>query len=311
MKWKGFVAGLLRFSRKDRLGVLTLLVLILLVYALPYLMPSRTEPPLVLDDSLQILMDALRPAQTAGYANESRHETDVDDGFAAREDDFSKGPLFAFDPNTIDADGWRKLGLRAKTIRTILNFRSKGGKFYKPQDLQKIWGLPPGFYERVEGYIRITKKESTFAERPAFSQKLELARKASQPLDINTADTSAWIALPGIGPKLAGRIVNFRNKLGGFTSVEQVGTTYGLPDSTFQKIKPLLRATGNVVSRININTATKEQLSAHPYINWKLANIIITFREQHGAYQDIEDLKKITVLDDTTFEKLKPYLRVQ
>ena len=60
-------------------------------------------------------------------------------------------------------------------------------------------------------------------------------------IDVNTADTSAFISLPGIGSKLAARIVTFREKLGGFYSVEQIGETYGLPDSTFQKIKQWLK----------------------------------------------------------------------
>ena len=61
-------------------------------------------------------------------------------------------------------------------------------------------------------------------------------------VNINTADTSAFIALPGIGNKLALRIVNFRDKLGGFYSIDQIGETYGLPDSVFRKIKPILKA---------------------------------------------------------------------
>ena len=117
--------------------------------------------------------------------------------------------------------------------------------------------------------------------------------------------------MPGIGAKLAGRIVNFRTKLGGFYSVEQVGTTYGIPDSTFQKIKPLLRRSETPIIKININAATKEELSKHPYINWKLANAVVAYREQHGPYQAVADLKKIMILDEALFEQLKPYVSVQ
>ena len=60
-------------------------------------------------------------------------------------------------------------------------------------------------------------------------------------IDVNTADTTAFISLPGIGSKLAARIITFREKLSGFYSVEQIGETYGLPDSTFQKIKQYLK----------------------------------------------------------------------
>ena len=113
--------------------------------------------------------------------------------------------------------------------------------------------------------------------------------------------------MPGIGSKLAARIVNFRDKLGGFYSVSQVGETYGLPDSTFQKIKGSLQL-GGTVKRLDVNSATKEQLKTHPYIKWNLANAIVEYRNQHGAFKSLDELKNITIIDDTTFEKIVHYL---
>jgi DNA uptake protein ComE-like DNA-binding protein len=73
-------------------------------------------------------------------------------------------------------------------------------------------------------------------------------------IDINSADTTSFIALPGIGSKLAARIINFRDKLGGFYSVAQVGETFGLPDSTFQKIKQYLKLENTVLPEKLIST---------------------------------------------------------
>ena len=103
-------------------------------------------------------------------------------------------------------------------------------------------------------------------------------------IDINTADTSAFISLPGIGSKLAARIVNFRDKLGGFYSIDQVGETFGLPDSTFQKIKQYLKLENTSIKKININTATVDELKAHPYIKYSVANPIIAYRNEHGPF---------------------------
>ena len=66
-----------------------------------------------------------------------------------------------------------------------------------------------------------------------------------QPLNVNTATEEEWKALPGIGDVLSKRIVKFRTKLKGFISVQQVGQTYGLADSVFQKILPYLRLENN------------------------------------------------------------------
>ena len=126
-------------------------------------------------------------------------------------------------------------------------------------------------------------------------------------IDINEADTAAFIALPGIGPKLASRIVNFRDKLGGFYAVDQVKETYGLPDSTFQKIRPYLQLNG-APKKLNVNTATKDELNAHPYIRWNLANAIVEYRNRHGNFKSLEELKNIAVMEEAVFDRIVPYL---
>lgn len=125
-------------------------------------------------------------------------------------------------------------------------------------------------------------------------------------IDINKADTTVFIALPGIGSKLAARIVQYRSRLRGFRSVEQLAEVYGLADSTFQKIKPWLVVTEAGIGKIDLNTATIEELRM-PYISYNLANIIVQYRSQHGLYKKVEDLKKIMLIDEATFAKIAPY----
>jgi DNA uptake protein ComE-like DNA-binding protein len=71
------------------------------------------------------------------------------------ENNIIKGELFYIDPNTITGSQWKILELRDKTIKTIENYRSKGGHFYKPGDLQRIYGLHDDEYERLRPYIKI------------------------------------------------------------------------------------------------------------------------------------------------------------
>ncbi len=130
-------------------------------------------------------------------------------------------------------------------------------------------------------------------------------------IDINLADTSAWIALPGIGSKLASRIVNFREKLGGFYAINQVAETFGLADSTFQKIRSWLKLDQPQLRKININTATLEELKAHPYIRFTLARPIVAYRSEHGPFNRLEDLKKIAAVTEDAFQKMFPYLTTQ
>ena len=304
MNWGQFVEGYLRFSKKDRIGIFTILIIMLIIYVLPRFFAKDEPISLVEDKELDAIIDTLNIKQTAKYEKDDnetgfQYETSI-------KSDFLKGELFQFDPNTISPEGWRKLGLNEKTIATISNYRNKGGKFYNSEDLKKIWGLPKGFYDRVENYITISTVSND--EKVKFSSdKYVPKERKSWNIEINTADTSALIELPGIGSKLAVRIINFRDKLGGFYSIEQIRETYGLADSTFEKIKPYMHV--NVpAKKINVNAATKDELKQHPYIKWNLANAIVEYRTQHGNYKSLEDLKNILIVDEATLTKLSNYL---
>ncbi|RYY90131.1 MAG: hypothetical protein EOO15_03775, partial [Chitinophagaceae bacterium] len=132
-------------------------------------------------------------------------------------------------------------------------------------------------------------------------------------LSVNEADSTAWESLPGIGAKLAGRIVRYRERLGGFSSVDQVGEVWGLPDSSFRKIRTQLQfnSSGRSIRKLNLNTATKDELKNHPYIRWNLANVLVEYRQRHGALRSLDDLKKVLILPDSVFKKLLPYVSIE
>ena len=117
--------------------------------------------------------------------------------------------------------------------------------------------------------------------------------------------------MPGIGSKLAQRIIAFRNKLGGFYSIDQVGETYLLPDSTFQKIKPKLILGSNNFKQININIASIDEMKMHPYLRYNLANAIFQYRQQHGNFNSVEEIKKIMLVTETAYIKISPYLIIK
>jgi competence ComEA-like helix-hairpin-helix protein len=303
MKLKEFSTAYLGYTKKERIGVLCIVLFILFIILLPLLNKEQTIE-IRNDETLLTAIDSIDKKQTHQYK-----EDDNETAYQYQKtvtNNFSRGKLFTFDPNTLSAEGWKKLGLKERTIQTIENYRIKGGKFYKAEDVKKIWGLPDGFYEYVKDFITITAitklKEQNFTA-PASAKP----EKKAWNIEINNADTTALIQLPGIGSKLAIRIINFREKLGGFYSIEQIKETYGLADSTFQKIKSYLHVTGEV-KKINVNAVTKDELKTHPYFKWNLANAIVEYRNQHGNFKSLEELKNIAAIKDETFIKLSPYL---
>jgi len=212
---------------------------------------------------------------------------------------------FNFDPNSADEATLQKLGIPEKAVRAMLNYRAKGGRFRKKEDLAKIYSLPEADYQRLESYIQIdpgqTADKSKFGAAPAPAT-------ATISIDINKASAEEWQRLRGIGEKTAGRIVAYREKLGGFAAVEQVGETFGLPDSTFQHIKPQL-SFSPIFKPLAVNAAGIDELDAHPYLSRKEATAIAAYRANHGDYKNFEDVKKVKALSSKTLEKIKPYLQ--
>lgn len=330
--WKRVVKDYLTFSRRERNGLLILIAIGVLIYFLPEIFKPK-QPALNKDDFAKDIVRLRVSIDTASGYNKYRNHDEGNDYFQPKHyNDYSnnvKGELFAFDPNTIDAAGWKRLGLRDKTISTIRKFTSKGFKFRKPEDIKRVYGLKPDEADRLIPFIHIAGSDgshssfapntytsnNTYASDKTYPSNPNYPTKSTAPykptiIDINDADTSAFISLPGIGSKLAFRIVNFRDKLGGFYSVNQVAETYGVPDSTFQKIKPRLQCNHPEVKKININSADINELKSHPYIRYNIGNAIINFRNQHGSFKSVDDLRQINIITDDVFTKITPYLSI-
>ncbi len=320
MKEKEFLYGFLHFSRRERIGILCLVALIVFIYLLPVFFTMRAKDWFIPADTgwvASVRALEIKDANAPAFAKEDGPKTAMGGRFSRKVDERTR-ELSYFDPNTVTAAGWKKLGLRDKTIRTIRHYIDKGGRFREARDLQKIYGLFPDEYARLAPYVKISagaEIRQTIGNETGFQKQEE---RRAQPftrsydrIDINRADTTAFISLPGIGSKLASRIVSFRDKLGGFYSVLQVAETYGLPDSTFQKIKRYLTLENATVRKIDINTATADELRSHPYFRRELAVPIIAYRNEHGPFARLEDIRNVQAVTEEVYSRIVHYLRLE
>lgn len=215
---------------------------------------------------------------------------------------------FNFNPNELNEEGFVKLGLRPRLAKTILNYRNKGGKFYRKEDFKKIWGLHNKEYEQLAPYISIPKK--SFVGNTRSYEKQE---ERNLNIEINNATSNDLIQLNGIAEKLASNIIKYRKMLGGFHTVNQIKEVYGIRPETFHQIKRHLVCNPSSIKKININEATLNEMKAHPYLrkgDWALK--ITRFRKsQDYEIKMFEDLKQIDGMTDDVYNKLVPYLRLQ
>ncbi|MCO6485406.1 MAG: helix-hairpin-helix domain-containing protein [Saprospiraceae bacterium] len=203
-------------------------------------------------------------------------------------------PPVPFDPNVADMASLRRAGMPERVARTILRYREKGGRFYRKEDLKKIYTMTDSLYAAIEPYLVV---ESTVR----LHEEKRYAR-----IDVNQADAETCKLLPGIGSGYAARICRFRDVLGGFLSVSQVAETRGLPDSVYRRIEPLLDISP-VLRKLPVNRLSADSLALHPYISAKQARLLVRYRTHHGPYHSTEDVEKCKSFTREELEKVSPY----
>lgn len=292
------------FNRIEQRGLIAFTVIIIAVLFIPYFI-KLSKPAKNIKYAIVYYEEPIKTESKRSQPVEMYVETGYSNSDRFRKTEVS---YFNFNPNNLDRESWQKLGFSDRQIDVIKNYEAKGGKFYKKEDLAKIYVVSDQHYKRLEPYItiaidpiemRTNKQELLVHEMPIDDIYI----------DINTADTSQWKLLKGIGSVFANRIVKYRDLVGGFYSREQLKEVYGLPIETFDNIKEKLYVDSSfVVQKININTCSFSTLASHVYINNKQANTIINYRNQHGPYVDVKSLFAIKSFDSIFLRKIEPYL---
>ncbi len=293
------------FSQRETSGFLILLVLMAIFLVLPFLIRPAYEPynsarDQQILDSLALILDDREETRRSSFSSKS---TTV--------------ALRPFNPNALTEQEWIAFGMKPWLAKRILNYRNKVGDFKTKADVKKIYGLPDSVYQRFAPFILLpeTVENGSFSNEKTAgnfeNRKAEPAKKTFklQAFDINLADTTELKRIRGIGSKLSIRILKYRDQLGGFTSEEQIKEVFGLQPETLDSLKKYTYVENNFNPRkINLNAVTLEELKTHPYLKFNQSRALIAYRDQHGPFQKIEDIKKIKLMDETTFAKLRPYL---
>ena len=271
------------FSKPERWAAFVLLVLIGMVMVLPKFLWQQKP-------------DLLIPLALEQFGIDTMYMRDAFVEVAAH-----KAP-FVFDPNTASVATLQSLGFSVKLASTLEHYRTKGGYIKSGQDLFKIWGMPPDLATRLAPYVRTSIKNTASkpwatAYKPAYTQ--------AAPIDINTASVQEFEALKGIGPVLAARIVGFREKQGGFVKVQDILQVYGVKDSLLQALTPYLRLDVGRVPKSNLNQASVLQLVQKAGLQVVVAQAIVRWRQQNGAFPNFEALENFEGLSAASMAALR------
>ena len=285
------------YSTAERKGIASLSILLVLLIITKALLPIFIKPKANLDSA----------KYAAAWEKIKAYNTEK---AIAADSPLPDAVLFPFDPNTLDSVGFLKLGMRPKTVHMLLNWRNHGKHFYKPEDLKGLYTLTEEEYAKLAPYIAITGGGS----RPGYmphSWPSNNYPPLPAVIELNTADSFTLVRLNGIGPTLAHKITERRKLLGGFLRHDQLLEVYKFPDSTYAMLQQRLRISPQGFRKLNINTATTEELAAHPYIGAKVAANIVMMREGLKSFSKIEQLRQVPLMNEEIYRKIAPYCSVE
>ena len=286
--WKSFFY----YTKSERRAIFVLLVLLFVLIVALVIVPA--ERPL--SESVVSVADSVvcRPAESA-----------------------ASPVLTAFDPNLADSAELAALGLPVHVVRNVIKYRQKGGSFPTPESFARIYGLTETQYEELKPYIRISaftrkparKKPAPVAQEPLRRDTLRWLKAVKYPegtlVDANTADTTELKKIPGIGSGIARAIVGYRNRLGGFCSLNQLQDIKYITPELLRWFK----LENDSVRRLDINRAGLDQLRAHPYFNFYQAKVIVEHRRKRGKITSLSQLSLYEEFTEKDLERIAAYLR--
>ena len=260
MNWKDFFY----FSRRERRGLIVLLVLLIGVFLGKFLFEER-EP-----DPIEQLVDQTTETVRSNSSAVSYSST-----------------------TEVAASEPAKRGSRSAKPQSNFNQTRS-----KPEPVAE--NPTRTYYAREKSESSEKRSQSSFPK----PEKLEAGTK----LDLNSADSLLLCKVPGIGAAFSGRIISYRNLLGGYTRMEQLQEVYGMYEELYEKIIPFFEINTDSLRKIPINTASLDRLRAHPYLNFYQAKAILEIRKKSGRLDGITQLELLEEFTEEDMEKIEPYL---
>ena len=281
------------FSKSEIRGIIVLLIIIAILLAIRFIMYSRLD---------RYELHTYYSNDTSAYYQSEENYTETSE--LDNPEKTKKLIPGQIDPNTATFKNLIAIGFPARVARTLIKYREKGGIFHSPDDLFKVYGFDTILYSATRKYLHFISYE----KEPLVNSKN--AERAFR-IEINQSDSITLKKLPGIGTVLAARIVKYRNALGGFYSSKQLSEVYGISDSLKTELEKFIETDTSLISKLNLNSLTFEELERHPYLNRYQAKAILSYRRLIGPFTSVDQLVTNYLIPEETYYRLLPYLTVK
>lgn len=298
--WKDFFY----YSKTERQGIIVLVILILGVGITSKLLFSHQEEGANPKDQKEFEEEYRKFMASVQEVKQNKYYSgDFRTSYSEREI-----TLAPFDPNTADSLTFLHLGLPSWMVKNILRYRSKQGRFRRPEDFKKIYGLTEKQFQTLRPYICIAERvpqKDTIQLLSEFKVKHDSLFKypPGTILELNKADTAELKKIPGIGSGIARMIVNYRTRLGGFSRIEQLQEIH----LKAEKLRAWFAIDKSLIHPINLNKASIERLMHHPYLNFYQAKVIVEYRKNRGKLNSFKELSLYEEFTPKDLERISVY----
>jgi DNA uptake protein ComE-like DNA-binding protein len=296
------------FSRGEKRGILMLTAVICIVFLAGYFISAwqRKEPS---PDDIAIQADAEQEYEEFIASLEEKEQPSERQYTTYKKKEENIPVILAsFNPNTTDSITFRRLGLPAWMAKNILHYRAKGGKFRKPEDFKKVYGMTEEQYSALLPYIHIPPEDTVHHIPQLYiAQNVPMKNIKYEPgtiLDLNRADTTELKKIPGIGSAIARLIIGYRQRLGGFYQIEQLKDI----NLNIQQLRAWFSIDPANVHRINLNRISVDRLRSHPYINFYQAKAIVEYRKKKGSLTSLKPFSLYEEFTETDLERIGHYV---
>ena len=204
-----------------------------------------------------------------------------------------------FNPNDLDLNGWQKLGFTSKQAESILKYKEKvlKGNFRTSDDLKNCFMISEDQYNQIKHYVVLNESKSV----EKSSQKTETDFSKMDLNKINFKQLKEF----GFDDRAAASYLNFRKKLGGFITKEQILQTYNLDPTLAEKLVNVAYLDTSSIIKYELSKAPEEWLKEHPYFKYSAEKIIQLRRD----YPNDADIWKNLKVKSEYEQRMKLYLK--
>ena len=312
------------FNRKEQRGLIILLGLLLLSVSvslfLPVIFPDKEYDISPFQKEVVVFMASINKLDSVKNIKPQKFSYNYSEDKVADLSPF-RASSFYFDPNELDEQQWINMGIGTKIARNILRYREKGGTFRDKEGVRKIYGMNDSIFAILDPYIRIKEKEKkpsssyfNYKDNKDSTKQINTNTKYKPDtvmIELNSTDSASLLACRGIGPSYAGRIIRYRNRLGGFTSTGQLMEIKGMDSIRYDQFMGQVTVNLQLVRKIDLNTVTFKELLKHPYFEYYLVKEIFNYKDEIREWDSVGQLRKVTVMYEELYEKIAPYLEVK